>query len=479
MAEGIATSSAWLEVRSALLNIVGEKGCLFDPNDTAPYCEDWRQLHKGSTPAVIRPATTEEVAAVVRLCAERRIPIVPQGGNTNMANGATPSADGTELVLSLARMTRIRNLDPVDLTVTVDAGVMLKAAQEAALAEGCILPLSMGSEGSAQIGGVLSTNAGGNNTVRYGNARDLVLGLEVVLPDGKIWNGLRRLRKDNTGYCLRQLFVGAEGTLGIITGAVLKLVPRPHDLALAFCAVPSVQAALDLLVLCRSRHHDSINAFEYMSEPAVALILKNCPETRFPLAERVKHYVLVELAHASPEAGLREKLEEVLGEALEKGIVLDAALAGSSSERLAIWQLREEVSDAQKREGASIKNDVTVPVSKTPEFITRATAECERRFPGIRVMAYGHLGDGNTHFNLTVPIGVDNAAFMKQSHEVMDTVNEIVHQFDGSFSAEHGIGRLKPYLIEKWRGGAELDTMRKIKTALDPLGIMNPGKMLP
>jgi FAD/FMN-containing dehydrogenase len=337
----------------------------------------------------------------------------------------------------------------------------------------------MGSEGSAQIGGVLSSNAGGNNTVRFGNARDLVLGLEVVLPDGAIWNGLRRLRKDNTGYCLRQLFVGAEGTLGIITAAVLKMVPRPRDLALAFCAVSSVQAALDLLVLCRSHLHDSINAFEYMEGRVVELILKQFPETRYPLAKRAGHYAWVELADASPDAGLRDKLEAVLAEAMEKDLVLDAALAGSSSERLAIWHLREEVTDAQQREGASIKNDVTVPVSKTPEFITRATAECERRFPGIRVMAYGHLGDGNTHFNLTVPIGGDNAAFMKRSHEVQEVVNEIVHQFDGSFSAEHGIGTIKSYLMERWRGGAELDTMRKIKAALDPLGIMNPGKLLP
>ena len=479
MTEATVTSSAWPEVRLALLNIVGEKGCLFEPGDTASYCVDWRQLRQGSTPAVVRPASTAEVSAVVRLCAERRIPLVPQGGNTNMVAGATPSADGTEIVLSLSRMNKIRHLDPVDLTLTIDAGATLQAAQEAALAEGCILGLTMGSEGSAQIGGVLSSNAGGNNTVRFGNARDLVLGLEVVLPDGAIWNGLRRLRKDNTGYCLRQLFVGAEGTLGIITAAVLKMVPRPRDLALAFCAVSSVQAALDLLVLCRSHLHDSINAFEYMEGRVLELILKQFPETLYPLAKRAAHYAWVELADASPDAGLRDKLEAVLAEAMEKDLVLDAALAGSSSERAAIWHLREEVTDAQQREGASIKNDVTVPVSKTPEFITRATAECERRFPGIRVMAYGHLGDGNTHFNLTVPSGGDNAAFMKRSHEIQGVVNEIVHQFDGSFSAEHGIGTIKSYLMERWRGGAELDTMRKIKAALDPLGIMNPGKLLP
>ncbi len=475
MSEAIATA----DLRLALLAIVGEKGCLFDPADTAPYCIDWRQLQQGSTPAVVRPASTEEVAAVVRLCAARRIPIVPQGGNTNMVIGATPSAAGNEIVLTLARMNKIRNLDPVDLTLTVDAGATLKAAQEAALAEGCMVPLTMGSEGSAQVGGMLSTNAGGNNTLRYGNARDLVLGLEVVLPDGSIWNGLRRLRKDNTGYCLRQLFVGAEGTLGIITAAVLKLVPRPRSLALAFCAISSTQAALDLLVLCRRHFHDSINAFEYMEGRVLDLIRKHFPETPYPLSGRAAHCAWVELADASADANLREKLEDLLAEAMNQGIVLDAALAGSTAERLAIWQLREEVTDAQQREGTSIKNDVTVPVSKTPEFITRATAECERHFPGIRVMAYGHLGDGNTHFNLTVPVGGDNAAFKERTHEVQAVVNEVVRQFDGSFSAEHGIGALKPYMMEKWRGGTELETMRKIKQALDPLGIMNPGKLLP
>jgi FAD/FMN-containing dehydrogenase len=396
-----------------------------------------------------------------------------------MVIGATPSADGTQLVLSLSRMNRIRELDPVDLTMTIEAGVALKAAQEAAIAQDCMLPLSMSSEGSAQIGGVLSTNAGGNNTLRYGNARDQVLGLEVVLPDGSIWNGLRRLRKDNTGYCLRQLFVGAEGTLGIITAGVLKLVPRPRNLALAFCAVPSVEAALDLLVLCRASHHDSIQAFEYLSGAGLELVLKHFPDSDLPLDERADHYVLVELADASLDSGLRERLEEVLGKALESGMVADAVLAASSAQRAALWKLREEMPDAQKREGASVKNDVSVPVSKVPEFITLAKAACERRFPGVRVVPFGHMGDGNIHFNVEQPEGGDRASFMSQDHAIMDTVNEVVRQFDGSFSAEHGIGLIKPYMMEEWRGGAELETMRRIKRALDPLGIMNPGKVLP
>ena len=342
-----------------------------------------------------------------------------------------------------------------------------------------MLPLSMGSEGSAQIGGALSTNAGGNNTVRYGNARDLVLGLEVVLPDAEIWNGLRRLRKDNTGYCLRQLFVGAEGTLGIITAAVLKLVPRPHDVAVAFCAVPSEQAALDLFMLCRGRHYNSIQAFEYMCGPGIDLVLKHIPGTQFPLAKPAGHYALVELADYSPHAGLREKLEDVLGNAMDAGLLQDAVLAGSSAERASLWRLREEQSEAQKREAASVKNDISVPVSKVAEFLVRAGAACECQFPGVRVIPYGHMGDGNIHFNLLPAPGVGNSTFLKQTEAIMDAVNEVVRQLDGSFSAEHGIGRVKPYMMEEWRGGAELATMRRIKAALDPLGIMNPGKVLP
>jgi len=477
--ENPAISTSWSQFRSELINIVGEQNCLVDPHEIAPYCEDWRQLHKGSTPVVVRPASTAEVASVVRLCAERGIAIVPQGGNTSLVDGATPSAEGNEIVLSLARMNKVRDFDAVNLTLTVDAGITLKAAQEAVLAGDCMLPLSMGSEGSAQIGGALSTNAGGNNTVRYGNARDLVLGLEVVLPNGEIWNGLRRLRKDNTGYCLRQLFVGAEGTLGIITAAVLKLVQRPRDLALAFCAVSSEQAALELLLLCRSHHHNSIQAFEYMCGAGIELVLTHIPGTQFPLAKPASHYVLLELAEYLPDAGLREKLEDVLSSAMDSGLVQDAVIACNSAERANLWRLREEHSEAQKRESASVKNDVSVPVSKVAEFLVRARAECEQQFPGVRVIPYGHMGDGNIHFNLLPATSAENAEFMEQTDAIMDAVNEVVRQSDGSFSAEHGIGRVKVHMMEQWRGGAELATMRKIKAALDPLGIMNPGKVLP
>jgi FAD/FMN-containing dehydrogenase len=339
----------------------------------------------------------------------------------------------------------------------------------------------MSSEMSAQIGGILSTNAGGNNTVRYGNARDLVLGLEAVFPDGQRWNGLRRLRKDNTGYCLRQLLVGAEGTLGIITAAVLKLVPRPNDLVLAFCAVPSVQSALDLYLLFRRYLWNFIQAFEYMSGEGVHLVSKHFPDAQIPLHQRADHYVLLELADASRDSGLRERAEELLGEGMARGLVLDAVLAGSSGERAALWKLREEQAEAHQREcaGATVLNDVAVPVSKVPQFITLVKAACEQRFPGIRAIPFGHLGDGNIHLALLPPIGADPVVFLAQGEDMMNTVNEVVRSFDGSFSAEHGIGRLKSHMMDQWRGGAELEAMRQIKAALDPRGIMNPGKLLP
>jgi FAD/FMN-containing dehydrogenase len=464
---------------AAVREIVGDRGMLTDPSDTAAYAEDWRRLYKGSTQAVIRPATTMELAEVVRLCNQAGVALVPQGGNTSMVGGATPSADGSQLVLSLSRMNRIRDLDPIDMTVTLEAGVTLKAAQEAASEAGCLLPLSISSEGTAQIGGVLATNAGGNNTLRYGNARDLVLGLEVVLPDGEIWHGLRRLRKDNTGYCLRQLFVGAEGTLGIITAAVLKLVPRAVEREVALCAVPSVEAALALFT--RFHRHDpaAIQAFEYMSGLGMELVLKNIPGTALPFGEAAPHYALVDLATPRPQAGLRAAMEGVLEAALEAGDITDAAVAESQAQVAAIWRLREEHTEAQKREGASVKNDVSVPVSKVPAFIREAAVACEALMPGIRVVPFGHMGDGNIHFNLEQPVGMDGAAFLARDHEIMDTVGAVVREYAGSFSAEHGIGRLKAYMMPEWRGGAELALMRRIKAALDPAGMMNPGKVLP
>jgi FAD/FMN-containing dehydrogenase len=463
----------------AIRAVVGDRGLLTEASDTAPYSEDWRRLYRGRTSAVVRPGTTEELAAVVKLCAAAGTPLVPQGGNTSMVGGAVPNENGSELILSAARLNRIRDLDPADMTLTVEAGVTLKAAQAAAAEHGCLLPLSISSEGTAQIGGVLAVNAGGNNTVRYGNARDLVLGLEVVLPDGSVWNGLRRLRKDNTGYCLRQLFVGSEGTLGIITAAVLKLVPQPKEIAVALCAVATPEAALSLFVRFQAHDAASISAFELMSGLGMSFVLNHIPGAVLPLDQPAPFYVLVELASPRPQAGLRGMLESVLEQALEDDVVQDAAIAESEAQRAAIWKLREEHSEAQKREGASVKNDVSVPVSKVPAFIRQATAACEALLPGVRVVPFGHMGDGNIHFNLEQPVGSDAAWFLAQDHAIMDAVNAVVRAFDGSFSAEHGIGRLKPYMMPDWRGGAELDLMQRIKAAIDPGGIMNPGKVLP
>ena len=463
----------------AIRAVVGDRGILTETSDTAPYAEDWRRLYQGRTSAVVRPGTTAELAAVVRLCAASGTPIVPQGGNTSMVGGAVPNEDGSELILSTARLNRIRDLDPADMTLTIEAGVTLKAAQMAAAEQGCLLPLSISSEGTAQIGGVLAVNAGGNNTVRYGNARDLVLGLEVVLPDGTVWNGLRRLRKDNTGYCLRQLFVGSEGTLGIITAAVLKLVPQPKEIAVALCGVDSPEAALTLFTRFQAHDAASISAFEFMSGLGMSFVLKHIPGAVLPLESPAPFYALVELASPRPNAGLRGMLEDILEKALEDGIVQDAAIAESDAQRAAIWRLREEHSEGQKREGASVKNDVSVPVSKVPAFIRKATAACEALLPGVRVVPFGHMGDGNIHFNLEQPVGSDAAWFLAQDHAIMDAVNEIVREYDGSFSAEHGIGKLKPYMMPDWRGGAELALMQRIKAAIDPGGIMNPGKVLP
>jgi FAD/FMN-containing dehydrogenase len=462
-----------------LHSIVGPAGMLTEPSDTAAYAEDWRRLYRGRTAAVIRPANAAELAEVIRACATAGVAVVPQGGNTSMVGGAVPAEDGSELVISLARMHAVRALDPIDMTMTIEAGATLKAAQDAAADAGCLLPLSISAEGSAQIGGVLATNAGGNNTVRYGNARDLVLGLEVVLPDGQIWNGLRRLRKDNTGYCLRQLFVGAEGTLGIITAAVLKLVPRPRAIEVALCAVPSPDAALALFGRFQAHDPAAVQAFEYMSGLGMSFVLRHIPGAVMPLADPADHYVLIELATPRPDAALRQGMETLLEAALEDGLVQDAVIAESAAQRAAIWRLREEHSEAQKREGASVKNDVSVPVSKVPELMRRATQACEALIPGIRVVAFGHLGDGNIHFNLEQPKAADPAHFLARDHDIMDAVCDVVRDLDGSFSAEHGIGKLKPYLMPTWRGGPELDLMHRIKQAIDPNGLMNPGKVLP
>ena len=460
---------------------LGDGAVLTEPGEMRGYASDWRGLYTGRPLAVARPRSTEEVAAVVRLCAAAGTCIVPQGGNTSMVGGAVPSADGTDLVLSLERMRAFRDVDATDLTMTVEAGVTLAEAQERAAAAGMLLPLSISSEGSAQIGGVLATNAGGNNTLRFGNARDLVLGLEVVLADGAIWNGLRRLHKDNTGYALRQLFVGSEGTLGIITAAVLRLQPGVTARASAFCAVPSVESALALLARLRARDFGALHAFEYMSAASLDLVLAFIDGVDCPVAP-AEHYVLVDYAasggHDEPRA-LEAVLEEVLGEALEHGMLSDAALAQNQAQRRAFWKIREEHAEAQKRAGASIKNDISVPLAALPQLMEEASAACHALVPHLRVAPFGHLGDGNIHFNLIQPEAAEPAAFLAQSEALMAAVNGVVQRLGGSFSAEHGVGRLKTEMMETWRGGVELGLMRRIKAALDPARLFNPQVMLP
>ncbi len=463
---------------AALEAIVGPLGLLLGA-DAEPYCQDWRGLYHGRTPAVVRPANTAELAAVVRLCVERRVGIVPQGGNTSMVGGAVPSEDGSQLVLSLARMNRVREVDPLDMSMVVEAGVPWKTAQDAAAAQGCMLPLSISSEGTAQVGGILSANAGGNNTLRYGNARDLVLGIEAVMPNGEVLSALRRLRKDNTGYALRQLLVGAEGTLGVITAAVLKLVPRPVATEVALCAVRSPQAATELFRRFQLHDAAALQAFEYMSGVGMSFVLAHIPGATLPLASPAPHYVLVELATTRRDAQMREELEAVLEAVMEADLVQDAAIAESEAQRQAIWRLREEHAEAQKREGASVKNDISVPISRVPDLITRATLACEALIPGVRAVPFGHLGDGNIHFNLEQPVDWPAEKFLARSADIMHAVNDVVRDLEGSFSAEHGVGRLKPDMLAEWRGGVELETMRRIKAALDPLGLMNPGKLLP
>jgi FAD/FMN-containing dehydrogenase len=461
-----------------LLAALGDGAVLTEPSDMAGYAVDWRGLYHGRPLAVVRPSTVAQVADVVRLCAGAGAPIVPQGGNTSMVGGATPSQAGSAVVLSLERLRAVRAVDPVEMTMTVEAGLTLLQAQEAAEAAGLLLPLSISSEGSAQIGGVLATNAGGNNTLRFGNARDLVLGLEVVLADGAVWDGLRHLHKDNTGYCLRQLFVGSEGTLGIITAAVLRLQPGVTARAAALCALPSAEAALALLARLRLRAAAALHAFEYMSGGSVALVLRHIEGTHLPVGA-ADHYVLIDLGTSAPADPLEATLEETLAEALEAGEIADAALSRSEAQRLAFWHLREEHAEAQKRAGASIKNDVSVPVSLVPVLLREAAALCAAAAPGLRVAPFGHLGDGNIHFNLVQPEGADPAAFLARADALMAIVNGVVKDLGGSFSAEHGVGRLKTGLMEEWRGGVELRLMRGIKAALDPSGLFNPGVIFP
>ena len=416
--------------------VVGERGVIADPAEMAPYMlDERREWPAGKAAAVVRPGTVEEVSKVVAICNETGTAIVPQGGNTGLVGGSTPHTTGSEILLSIKRLNRVRDVDPLNYTITCDAGVILADVQKAAAEADRLFPLSLGGEGTAVIGGNVSTNAGGTGVLRYGNARDLVLGLEVVLPDGRVWDGLSRLRKDNTGYDLKHLFIGAEGTLGIVTGVVLKLFPKPRDIQTAFLAVRDPEAALELLAEARAATDDRVTAFEWISRLGLDYVLKNIPDTRDPLPKRYEHYVLIELTSAHSDGVLRERLESVLAGGMEKGLVIDGTIAESRAQARAFWKLRETIPEAQKPEGSSIRHDVSVPVSQVPEFLIRADAAIARAVPGIRICSFGHLGDGNVHYNLTQPIGADSAAYAARKEEINHIVYEVALALRGSISA--------------------------------------------
>jgi len=456
--------------------IVGHGGWTSDPADLEPHLRDWVGYAEGATPIMVMPRDTGEVAAVVKACAADGVPIVPQGGNTGSVAGAIPHG---EVLLSLRRMNCIREIDAADYTITVDAGVVLAEVQAAAAERDRFFPLSIGSEGSCTIGGTVSTNAGGTAVLRYGNMRDVVLGLEVVLPDGRIWDGLRRLRKDNTGYALKHLFMGAEGTLGVVTGAVLRLFPRPVEVSTAFVAIRDLDASIELLSHLRTATGDALSSLEVMPRIGVDIALEFDPEVIDPLSTQHDWYAIIEVSGTKADGQTGASLEAALAETMEKGIVVDATIAASEAQVKAIWRIRKALVLNLSKAGAEIKHDVAVPVSKQPDFIRRATAAVERTVPGTRSVAYGHFGDGNVHFNLCAPRGMDATAFSERASDLHRAVYDIAAEYGGSFAAEHGIGIVKLAEMERYRLPVEIDLMRRFKAILDPSGLFNPGKVLP
>jgi FAD/FMN-containing dehydrogenase len=455
--------------------IVGERYALMDQSEIAPYLTEERGLYHGRSQLVLRPGSVAEVSAILKLANETGTAIVPQVGNTGLVGGQTPHQG--EVLLSLKRLDRVREVDPTSNTMTCEAGVVLIKAQEAAAAAGRLFPLSLGAEGSCTIGGNLSTNAGGTGALAYGVARELVLGLEVVLADGRVLNNLRKLKKDNTGYDLRHLFIGAEGTLGVITAAVLKLFPRPRAVETAFIGVPSPHAALALLNLAEERAGGSVTSFELIPRIALEFAVKHAPMCRDPLDAPHRWYVLLELS-SQARAGLRGTMEDLLMTGAERRLIQDATIAENLEQTKAFWLLRHHIADTQKYEGGSIKHDVSVPVNAVPDFIAEATAAVEALIPSSRPVPFGHLGDGNIHYNVSQPVGADRAAFIARWDEVNDVVFAIVAKHGGSISAEHGIGVMKRDLLPEVKDPVAFDLMRNFKRMLDPNGILNPGKVL-
>ena len=458
-----------------LMEAAGPGGFSQDPAVIAPHLREWRDRFVGNTPLLLRPASTDAVARIVTICNQTHTAIVPQGGNTGLVGGQIPNADGTEVLLSLARMNAMRNVDVTAGTMTAEAGCILDNIRKRADDHDRLFPLSLASGGSATIGGLLSTNAGGTAVLAYGNMRDLVLGLEAVLPNGQVWNGLRALRKDNTGYDLKNLLVGAEGTLGVITAAVLKLFPRPREMATAILSLESVEAALALL----NRLQEAglfVTSFELMSDTGLDFVLKHIPGTRRPVASAAPWHVLVEISLFDVTAAGQARLE--LAAATGNKGIRDGAIAQSEAQRTAFWRLRDAMSEAQKPEGGSIKHDVSVPVSSIPAFIAEASAAVRTLIPGARPVPFGHLGDGNIHFNISQPEGAEPSAFLARLPEVNALVHDMVHRYHGSISAEHGLGQAKVDEITRYKSPVEMEAMRAIRRALDPNAIMNPGKVV-
>ncbi len=466
------------EFLDACRRAIGAQYVLTAADETAAYLTDWRRRFTGSAFAVLKPACTEEVAAIVRLCHQFNVPIVPQGGNTGLVLGSVPNASNTAIVLSLIRLNRIRIIDKVNNTMTVESGCILQHIQQAAADAGRLFPLSLASEGSCTIGGNLSSNAGGTAVLRYGNARELCLGLEVVTPQGELWNGLRGLRKDNTGYDLRDLYIGAEGTLGIITAAVLKLFPPPKAQRTALAALRSSDDALRLLTLAQMRCGSALTGFELMSAFCLTLVGGHFPQIRPPFKKSHAQYVLLELSDSESEAHANTLLEELIGDALQQDIVQDAIVASSLAQSAALWNIREHIPLAQAAEGKNIKHDISLPISVIGDFIRSTDALLQQTFPGARMVTFGHLGDGNLHYNVAHPEQQTDAAFMAQQTTVNRIVHDSVHSFGGSISAEHGIGALKHEEMLRYKSSVEMQLMRTIKQALDPQNIMNPGKLL-
>src|SRR6266478_6091788 len=478
---GAAIEERIMEIEAALERIkavVGPRGWIADPRNEEPYLVEARRLYRGATRLVVRPASTAEVATVVRICAEAGLPIVPQGGNTGLVGGGVPPEDGHNIVLALGRMNRIRAIDPVNFTMTVESGCILANLQQAAAEADRLFPLSLGAEGRCQIGGNLSTNAGGIAVLRYGNTRELTLGLEVVLSDGRVWDVLRGLRKDNTGYDLKQLFIGGEGTLGIITAAVLKLFPRPREVETAFLALSRVEDVMEVFARARAASGDQLTAFELIPRIGIEMTTRHLHALSDPMAEKYPWYVLLEVSSSQTEGGLRAMLESFLAAQMEAGLIVDGVIAASAAQAAELWRIRDGMTEAQGFEGGRIKHDVSVPVSRVADFIVEASATVSRALPGIRPVPFGHVGDGNIHFNLSQPIGADRAAYLARWEEMNRIVHDIVAARNGSISAEHGIGRMKVEEITHYKTKIELDLMRKIKAALDPDGIMNPGKIV-